>query len=249
MEKPALTICRDADQLAETAVDFITRQASAAIAQRGRFSIALTGGSTPGETYRRWAHRHDPRGTDWTKTYFFFGDERWVRHDDERSNYKLAQETLLAPAAIAPDHVFAMPTDLPTPREAAEHYAATLQNFFAGDDPLPVIDLVLLGLGEDGHVASLFPGAASLAVDDSPVTWSPPGTLPPSVDRVTLTYPAINAARQVLFLVSGGRKARPFADVWLGRAARDVRPAVGVRPTSGGLAWLVDAAAASEIAR
>jgi 6-phosphogluconolactonase len=107
-----------------------------------------------------------------------------------------------------------------------------------------VFDLLLLGMGDDGHVASLFPGAAALSVTDRWTTSSPPGVLPPPVDRVTLTFPALNAARQVMFLVSGANKAEALFDVLVGKTAATVRPAAGVSPANGRLVWLLDQAAA-----
>ena len=160
----------------------------------------------------------------------------------------MARKTLITPAGISADHVFPMPTDPAMPAEAARDYAETLRRFFElGERQMPKFDLVLLGLGDDGHCASLFPHAAALAVNDTPVTWSPPGTLPPPVDRVTLTFPAINAARQVLFIVSGANKAEAVRDIWRRRAPSDQRPAAGVRPEHGRLAWLVDCEAAGLI--
>ena len=141
--------------------------------------------------------------------------------DDDRSNYKMVRESLLQNAPIAADHVFAIPTHLPSPQQAAEEYARTLKTFFGAGVAWPEFDLVLLGLGDDGHTASLFPGAAALRVTDRWATFSPPGILPPPVDRVTLTFPVFNAARQVMFLVSGADKAEAFADVYQGRASVD----------------------------
>ena len=132
-------------------------------------------------------------------------------------------------------------------RQAAEEYARTLMTFFGAGVAWPEFDLVLLGVGEDGHTASLFPGAAALRVTDRWATFSPAGTLPPPVDRVTLTFPVFNAARQVIFLVSGANKAEVFADVYRGEVRVEKRPAVGIRPPSGQTAWLVDRAAAGSL--
>ena len=238
-----MTICRDADELARAAARTISRSASSGIRDRGRFTLALAGGSTPTKTYRLLAE--DRAAIDWSKTFLFFGDERWVPPDDDRSNYKMVRESLLAIAPIAADHVFAVPTHRASAEQCALEYAETLNQFFgtAGGRP-PAIDLILLGLGDDGHTASLFPGAAALDVMDRPVTFSPPGILPPHVDRITLTYPVINAARHVLFLVAGAGKADAFRDVWEGRPTRHERPAAGVRPEPGTLSWLVESAAA-----
>ncbi len=122
-----------------------------------------------------------------------------------------------------------------------------MKTFFGAGVAWPEFDLVLLGLGEDGHTASLFPGAAALWVTDRWATSSPPGLLPPPVDRVTLTFPVFNAARQVMFLVSGANKAQAFADVYEGRASVSVRPAAGIRPANGRTVWLVDRAAAGSL--
>jgi 6-phosphogluconolactonase len=245
MVTPELIICRDADELATAAARVIRRCAASRIVERGRFTLALAGGSTPKQAYRLLAHDAPGAGLDWSKVYLFFGDERWVPPDDERSNYKMVRESLLAVAPIAADHLFAVPTRLASARECAASYADTLNQFFgttAGRPP--IFDLILLGLGDDGHTASLFPGAASLAVAGVPVTFSPPGSLPPPVDRITLTYPVLNAARHVLFLVAGASKAAAFRDVWEGRVGPDERPAAGVHPDSGTVTWLVDEAAA-----
>ena len=159
-----------------------------------------------------------PAAVDWSKTFLFFGDERFVPPDDDRSNYKMVRQSLLQNASIAADHVFAIPTNWSSPQQAAEEYARTLKTFFGGVG-WPEFDLVLLGLGDDGHTASLFPGAAALRVTDRWVTSSPPGVLPPPVDRVTLTFPVFNAARQVMFLVSDENKAQAVADIYQGRAS------------------------------
>jgi 6-phosphogluconolactonase len=244
MTKPELIICRDPDELAHAAARAVSRCASRQILEHGQFTVALAGGSTPQRAYRLLAHGTGETSVDWSKTYLFFGDERWVPWDDERSNYKMAHDALLAVAPIPADHVFPVPTQLTSPQESAASYAATLGQFFRTTASVPpVFDLILLGLGDDGHTASLFPHAPALDVTDVPVTSTPPGTLPPPVDRVTLTYPVLNAARVVLFLVSGASKAVAFRVVWTGRADPHERPAVGVRP-AGRLTWLVDQAAA-----
>ena len=115
------------------------------------------------------------------------------------------------------------------------------------DGPPPALDLILLGMGDDGHCASLFPGMPTLHVEDRWVVSSPPGTLPPPVDRITCTFPVLNAARQVVFLVNGEKKAAPVQDIFEGGAGIDQHPAAGVRPTNGTLTWLLDEAAASRL--
>jgi 6-phosphogluconolactonase len=244
MANPQLTICADSDELATLAAASIRRAAASSIAERGRFTLALAGGSTPEKTYRKLASE-PPSAIDWSKVFLFFGDERCVGPLDSRSNYRMAHEALLSRAPIPPDHVYAVPTELGDDASCARAYEQTLNAFFGlAPGHMPTIDLILLGLGDDGHTASLFPGASALSVLDAAVTYSQPGTLPPPVDRVTLTFPALNAARAVMFLVAGENKAVAFRDVWQRRSTVRERPAAGVSPESGSLTWLVDHAAA-----
>ena len=243
MPQSELVICENSKELAETAAERICHSAVASIASRGQFTLCLTGGKTPRGVYEVLSRQQGAAAVDWSKTFLFFGDERFVPPDDDRSNYKMARQSLFDNAPIAPDHVFPVPTQASSPQEAAQQYAHTLQTFFAGA-AWPEFDLVLLGLGEDGHVASLFPGAATLRISDRWATWSPPGTLPPHVDRVTLTFPALNAAREVMFLISGEKKAPAFADVYQDRPPVEVRPAAGIQPANGPVVWIVDRAAA-----
>ncbi len=246
MAQPELMICDDSEELATAAAERISRAAAEGIAARGRFTLCLTGGSTPRRTYTILARQQGPASVDWSKTFLFFGDERFVPPDDDRSNYKMVRQSLLQNAPVAADHVFAVPTQLSSPQKAAEEYARTLKAFFGGG-AWPEFDLVLLGLGDDGHTASLFPGAAALRVTDRWATFSPPGVLPPPVDRVTLTFPVFNAARQVMFLVSGANKTEALAEVYQGRASVKQRPAAGIRPAKGHTVWLVDRAAAGSL--
>jgi len=222
----------NADQLARDAAAFIREAADEAIRERGQFTLALAGGSTPEKAYAILA------APDWSKWHLFFGDERFVPRDDERSNFAMTQRSLLGRAAGAA--VYPVPTESATPADAASAYEKVLLDAFGGS---PRFDLVLLGLGDDGHTASLFPGKPALAATNW-VTSSGPGVLPPPVDRVTLTFPAINAARKVLFLVAGSNKAEALRDVLGGHINADRRPAAGVHPTDGTLTWMVDEAAA-----
>ncbi|HEX5324002.1 MAG TPA: 6-phosphogluconolactonase [Capsulimonadaceae bacterium] len=245
--KPEVIRISTADDLAREAVDRIVADAQRAIAERSRFLIVLAGGSTPKRTYEllsspQWADK-----IDWSKVYAFFGDERFVPPDDDRSNFGMARETLLSRVPIPESHVFPVPTDKATADDAALAYGATLREFFEEDSYPPRFDLVLLGMGDDGHTASLFPGAGTLGIQDFWVVWSPPGTLPPPVDRITFTFSTLNAARHVLFLVSGEKKATALADILQGDASSIKRPAAGVQPTDGTLTWLIDDAAAKEL--
>ncbi len=244
MSAPTVTICPNADDLARQAADLFVRTAEDAVRERGAFFVALAGGSTPEKTYALLARPERARRIAWASTFLFFGDERLVPQDDSRSNFALARRALLDAVPVPDANVFPIPTDR-SAAEGARAYAATLARAFGVDEKgaPPPFDLVLLGLGDDGHTASLFPGAPALAANEVWTTASPPGTLPPPVERITLTYPVLNAARSVVFLVAGANKAAALRDVLEG-ASPQLRPAAGVRPTEGGVTWLVDAAAA-----
>ncbi len=243
-----LKVYADAEHLAAKAARAVARTATESIRHRGRFTLVLAGGSTPRKTYEILADGEGENNVDWSRAYLFFGDERHVPHDDERSNYRMAYDSLLSVAPIVSEQVLAVRTDLPSAAACADEYDERVAKFFGQPaGTIPIFDLVLLGLGDDGHTASLFPGAQALRVDNRIVTWSPPGVLPPPVDRITLTYPVLNAARQVMFLVSGTNKADALADILSGKADPDRRPAAGVHPETGRISWLVDQAAAAKL--
>jgi 6-phosphogluconolactonase len=232
-------------------MEFIIQAARDAISARGRFSIALTGGSSPQQTYSLLAQPEHVGQIDWEKTFLFFGDDRFVPPDDERSNFGMASRLMIEHVPIPTANIYPMPVEAQDPAQAAGLYADTLAQFFAvpaGSPTPPQFDLILLGLGDDGHIASLFPGYPTLEVTDRWVVSSPAGTLPPPVDRITLTYPVLNAARQVLFMVTGGNKAEAVQDILEGGAAKEKRPAAGIQP-AGELIWYLDQNAASRLAK
>ncbi len=229
----------DREALAREAAESIAALGRKAIAARGHFTWALAGGSTPEPVYRLVASPPLSEMLDWERVHLFWGDERCVPPDDPRSNYRMARESLIDGVPIPEGHVHRMPGEL-EPAAAAGAYARELQETFA-DDP-PRFDLILLGMGEDGHTASLFPGTAALTIRDRCVV----ANYVPHLDtwRLTLTYPAINAARHVRFLVAGAEKAEMVARVQEGR---DALPAAKVTPSPGDLVWWVDAVAAAEL--
>jgi 6-phosphogluconolactonase len=200
------------EALSTAAADYIARAAARAVASRGTFTIALSGGSTPRRTYELLAARGE---IPWDKVEVFFGDERCVPPDDEDSNFKLAWDTLLSHAPRNADQVHAMYAGGELPTVAAARYDALLRRRF-GDGP--TFDVTLLGIGDDGHTASLFPGSAALEERDRNVVAA---EAPPNAkvrDRVTITFPVIEASREVLFLVSGGSK-RPLVESILSGSA------------------------------
>jgi 6-phosphogluconolactonase len=248
---PEIEILADADQLAAAAARRIVEIATAAIAARGQFTIALAGGHTPEKTYGLLTRAPLAGQIDWAKSWLFFGDERFVPLDDPRSNYSMARRALLEAAPIPRDHVFPASTDLGSPAASAAEYQRRLSGFFQLPEsgPAPILDLILLGLGDDGHTASLFPGAPALHETTAWVTSSPPGVLPPPVDRVTFTFATLNAARHVMFLVAGANKAEAVRDVLENHAPPEKRPAAGVHPEYGTLTWLLDEPAARLLKR
>lgn len=246
---PEVVRLADADAIAAEAAGRILEAARAAVAARGVFTLVLSGGSTPERLYRLLASA-PPYREEFSAipTRFFIGDERFVGFDAPESNWGMAARTLLDPLGIPADRRFPIPAPAPnvaTPEEAARRYEATLRALYPAE-AAPRFDLVLLGLGDDGHTASLFPGKPALSVADRWAVATPPGVLPPPVDRVTLTFPALNAARRALFLVAGANKAPALRAVLAGSADVDAYPAAGVRLTDGRLAILADAAALGE---
>jgi len=216
-------------------------QAAAAVAQRGKFSVALSGGSTPKNLYQLLASGAFPTFA-WDKTYFFFGDERHVPPDDPESNYRMANEAMLSKA---PAHnVFRIPAEMKDADAAASAYEQGLRNFFrlgAGD--FPRFDLILLGLGPDGHTASLFPGTSALKETKKLVVANWVEKF--KTQRITFTYPVLNNAACVMFLASGADKAGILREV-LENPRADL-PSQKVRPTDGNLIWMVDRAATAEL--
>jgi 6-phosphogluconolactonase len=223
--------------LVERAAQLFSQTAAQAIQEHGRFAVALSGGSTPRALYARLATLQLP----WQAIHLFWGDERCVPPDHPDSNYRMTAESLLDQILIPPENIHRIPGELP-PEQAAEAYEQDLRAFF-GDSPR--FDLVLLGMGDDGHTASLFPGAPALAES---VRWAvaTEHTAPPLplVSRVTLTFGVFNAACRVVFLVSGSGKAPRLAEIQRGGSSL---PAAHIQPQDGELLWLMDSDAAFQL--
>ena len=224
--------------LAAAAARAFVEGAAGAIAERGRFAVALAGGSTPKATYEVLARDH-AGDVDWPNVHVFFGDERTVPPDHEDSNYRMAREALLDHVPIGSVH--RMRGELP-PDEAAASYEEDLGQFFGG--PFPVLDLVMLGIGNDGHTASLFPETLALRVTDCLAVANPVPKL--DTTRLTLTVPVLNAAREVHFLVAGEGKAEALREILEDDTDPRRYPAKLVRPT-GDPTWMVDRAAAGAL--
>jgi 6-phosphogluconolactonase len=242
-----LEIYGDAGLLARAAAGHFMILAGQATAERGRFAVALSGGSTPRATYALLASDEFARRIDWGRVHVFWGDERCVPPDHSDSNYRMARESLLDHAPLPPENVHRIRGEL-EPGQAAREYEGELRRFFYPGETaaaLPRFDLVLLGLGDDGHTVSLFPGSTAM---HEPDRWAVADYVEKlEAWRVTLTPVLINAARRVAFIVSGAGKAEVLREVLAGPYRPDRLPAQTVRPRRGRLLWLADAAAAASL--
>jgi 6-phosphogluconolactonase len=234
-----LSICvySSSEELSAAAAREFAAKAEEAIEERGRFTVVLAGGSTPETMYGILARDYMGR-IDWSKVYVFFGDERSVPPHHEDSNLKMASEVLLDHVPVA--NVHRIRGELP-PDEAAEAYEEELRKFFQTEDG-PRFNLILLGIGADGHTASLFPWTPALEVQDRWVVANPVPRL--DTTRITLTIPVINAARAVIFLVEGQDKAEAVREILEGDADPRAYPAKLIQPP-GGPEWMLDQSAAS----
>ncbi|MFL5694127.1 MAG: 6-phosphogluconolactonase [Ktedonobacteraceae bacterium] len=242
----AVYVYPDTNTLSEQAAQFIVRLASESIVTRGRFSIALSGGSTPKALYGLLGSELYRDQIDWSKVDIFWSDERCVPPDSVDCNYHMAWEVLLSRVPLSPQQVHRMPADQPDHDTAAQAYTQELRQSF-GTDGIPHFDLIQLGMGPEGHTASLFPHQASLQEQQRLVMYV---TVPkPPPPRLTFTPPILNAARQVLFLVTGAEKADAVQAVLEGDYNPDEYPAQIVRPPSGEVVWMLDEAAAGKLKR
>ena len=242
------TVLPSPASLADAAADRVVASARNAIRRRGRFVLALSGGSTPRLVYPLLASRPRVDLVDWSRVEFFWGDERGVPADHPDSNFGLARALLLDHLPrVRADAIHPMPADAADPEDAAARHEAELGRILGvrpGSARRPRFDLVWLGMGPDGHTASLFPGARSLTERQR---WVMPATAPKAfvvARRMTFTLPLINAARTALFVVAGVDKAEAVRAV---RSGSSELPAARVR--AGSTVWLLDAAAAGEAAR
>ncbi|MBI3316415.1 MAG: 6-phosphogluconolactonase [Candidatus Omnitrophica bacterium] len=201
------------------------------------FTIALSGGSTPRGLYQRMASDGMKSQFPWPKMHFFLTDERWVPATDPQSNFRMAQETLLKPVEVAQGHIHPIHTSLGSPEASAREYEEKITHFFnTGPGEFPVFNLILLGLGTDGHTASLFSGDPATLEEKRLVM---PALLNSELPRVTLTFPVINRAQNVVFLVCGAEKQAIFHKIFHQNPGPKPLPAQKVRPAAGELYWFV----------
>lgn len=237
---PQPNVFPDPGALAESAANRIAGAAASSVSQRDRFAVGLAGGSTPRQLYRTLAEEPWRSRIPWERTHVYWSDERCVPPDDPQSNYAMAQETLLSAVELPPDSIHRIQGELPQD-EAVAAYADELFDSFT-DFP-PRLDVVLLGLGADGHTASLFPDSPQLAERERLVV--PTRSPEPPHERISLSLRTLNAARCVIFLVTGEEKADALRRVLERRDGS--LPAARIQPIDGEVCWLVDREAAGEL--
>lgn len=239
-----IAIYPNIDILSHEAAQYIVRIATESITTHGRFTIALSGGTTPRKLYGLLGSEPYRGQIDWTLVHIFWSDERCVPPDSEESNYHLAHEVLLSKISIPAVQVHRMPADMPDRNAASQEYENEMRQVF-GTDGIPNFDLIQLGMGPEGHTASLFPHQAALHEQQRLVV---PVSVPkPPPDRLTFTPPLLNAARNVLFLVTGSDKADALHAVLEGPYNPDEYPAQIVHPPNGEVTWMLDTAAAAKL--
>lgn len=232
------------NQCCRSLAEHIVATARQCVAQRDLFTLVASGGSTPKSLYRLLAAPGFAEQMPWQQTHLFWGDERCVAADHPDSNFRMVKEALLAQGGPVAPTVHRMPGEM-TPREGAAAYEKELRTFFGsgGHETIswPVFDLILLGLGSDGHTASLFPDSPALAEQTRWVTATSPGILDPQVDRLTLTIPTINNGTEVIFLVAGAEKKALAERILTDRQASTLYPAARITSQSKLLWYIADA--------
>ena len=238
-----LHIAANIEKLNIALADWLVQYAAEVLEQKDRFTIALSGGRTPKLLHELLAGDAYKNKFDWVKWHVFFGDERFVPFADERNNAKMAFDTLLNHVPIPADQVHIMQTENISPEDSAMAYEKLLHQYF--DPSESSFDLVLLGIGDDGHTLSLFPGLPVVHVSN---VWAASLWLPPQdMFRVTLTHAIVNHAAAVAFVVAGSTKATVLNEILNGDYNPDLYPAQIIQPVPGELHWFVDEAAAAEL--
>ena len=241
---PNVLVFDSANDVAEAATRRFVELAREAVDTRGQFSVALAGGSTPKVVYGLLASDEFRGLLPWEKVHVFFGDERCVPPDHSDSNFRMAREAMLSKLPIPEQNIHRMRGE----GDAAAHaelYESELRSYFGEDADWPRLDLVMLGMGDDGHTASLFPGTTALREQEAWVVANWVEKF--STYRITLSAPAINRARHVMFIVTGAGKADRLPEVLHGARDTDRLPSQLVRPADGTLEWYVDRAAAANL--
>ena len=235
----------DLEALSHAAATLFAGACKQSTQSNGRFAVAISGGSTPRRFYELLGSDRYAPAIDWRHVYLFWVDERCVPREDDRGNFKLAFDTFLGKVPVPGENLHRIKGEA-SPERSAGEYEAVLRAFF-GSSVIPAFDLIVLGVGEDGHTASLFPGSPALEEDRRLAVAVRNESL--EIDRITLTLPVLNAARQVVFLVEGIAKANALQRVLEGPDSKGIYPAALVCPAKGSVTWLIDEAAASLLQR
>ncbi len=231
----------DLEAISHKAAEIFLSLSRSALQSKESFAVALSGGSTPRKFYHLLGCTPYCRQIEWQRIHFFWADERCVPPDHEQSNFKTVYDALLSTVPVPGENIHRIRGE-ESPEEAARAYEAVMETFW-GKDNMPVFDLIVLGMGEDGHTASLFPETEAL--NEEKRFAVPVYRKKPEINRVTLTLPVLNNASQVLFLVSGQAKAKVLAAILGGGGTKDHYPAGLVSPARGKITWLIDQEAAS----
>ena len=237
-----IRVFKDKSNANRVAADMFVQSASEAIAENGRFNVALTGGTSPEPLYTMLASPAYVNQVDWQNVYIFWGDERWVPLTDEKSNGLMAKRTLLDKVPIPKTQIFYMWADVEEPNKFAHYYEQLLQRNL-GDNLS--FDLIFLGMGDEGHTASLFPHESVLTEEHKLVDAY--YLKSQSMYRITLTAPVINKAKNIILMLFGSNKAEALHQVLEGEYNPDLYPAQLLKPISGNIFWLIDEAAAKDL--
>ncbi len=248
MSKPEINIYSNPEELSRAAAELFVARAGARIAPSGGFFAALSGGTTPRRLYELLASNSYSDRASWDRIHLFQVDERSVPPDHAESNFRMIREALLASGRVPRANFHRIAAECQNAAGAAQQYALELAAVIPErEGGFPRFDLVFLGMGRDGHTASLFP--SSEAVGETQLWVYPSGPGPGGVERVTLTFPILNAAAEIVFLVSGSEKAATLQKVLEGPCEPLLLPSQGIKPADGQVRWYVDAAAASRLQR
>jgi 6-phosphogluconolactonase len=240
-----VTICSDLADLSRQAAAQFVSLADRAVQERGRFTVCLSGGSTPRQTYALLADDPLRNRTPWSRVHIFWGDERLIALDQPDNHYRMASDIFLMKVPIPAQNIHRVRVEVDNPAQAASEYDGLLRSFFdlTGEE-IPRFDLIILGMGADGHMASLFPGTPALKETERLAVANYVPKL--NADRLTLTLPVLNNARQIMFLVSGDNKADALRGVLEDDSRTDL-PARLLRPRDGKMLWMVDNDAAGKL--
>lgn len=247
-----LHIFKNTDELSKTVADWMVEHISKTLQQQDRFTLVVSGGSTPKKLHELLASDNYKNKIDWSRLHIFWGDERFVPFNDERNNAKMGFDTLLNHVPVPKEQIHIMQTENVTPEDSAKAYEEILKRYFQSPNiehatshiKHPTFDLVFLGMGDDGHTLSLFPGKTEVIHETN--KWCTSLWLESqNMHRITLTHPVVNNAAAVAFLVTGTAKAKALQQVLKGNYNPDLYPSQIIQPTSGELHWFVDEAAAA----